>query len=192
MSVSTVIGIRPNVGGLYFDAVLKTDHMSTTTITEHPVESGANVGDHSYMEADELSLEVGVSDSTYAPGSFGTGQRSVTAYNELLKLQRRREPFTVVTRLKVYRNMAITSISAPEDFTTANTLKAFIMLREVIFATTETVTISHRPTAVADSGGGASSQPNKTGSTNTGSKQPDASPPQQSILKQSVGNLLGR
>jgi len=168
-------------------------------VSEHPVEASANVADHSYMEPDELSMEIGVSDCAILPGSFGDSDRSVTAFNELQKLQRKREPFTVVTRLKTYRNMLITSIASPEDYTTMNSLKAFIMMREIMVASTETVTVSQRPTATAaassssaSAGAKSSSQPQKSGSTNSGSKQPSAAPANQSILKQAAGNLFGK
>jgi len=167
------------IGRLYFDAILKTDHTLKLTTTEHPVESGPNVVDHSYMEPSEVSMEIGVSDSAVNPANFGKGARSVTAFNELAKLQASGEPFTVITRLKIYRNMVIGTLTAPDDFSTMHALKAFVMMHEVPMVETQTVTISPR----------ASAQPQKTGSTNSGAKQPDASPPQQSILRQAAGNL---
>ena len=53
---------KTSIGGLVFDAVLKTDHTSKVTATSHPVESGANISDHAFVEPAEISLEVGVSD----------------------------------------------------------------------------------------------------------------------------------
>lgn len=174
-----MVGIRPSVGALYFDAVIKTDHTSKVTMTDHPVEVGANITDHAYVEPAEISLEVGVSDSAIDAGCFGTGNRSVKAFQELRKLQHSREPLTVVTRLNTYKNMLISTISAPDDFTTMNSFKAIIMLREILIVQTETVTVSPR----------ASAEPQKTGSTNAGAKQPDASQPKQSILKQAASQL---
>ncbi|MDL2289128.1 hypothetical protein LJC32_07145 [Oscillospiraceae bacterium OttesenSCG-928-F05] len=175
-----LIGIRPSVGGLYFDAILKTDHTSKITATDHPVESGANITDHAYVEPDEISVEIGVSDSAIEAGSFGTGARSITAFQALRKLQQSRQPFTVVTRLHTYKNMLISSISAPDDFSTMNALKAVIMMREIIIVSTQTVTVSAR----------ASAEPQKTSTTNSGAKQPDStSSSSQSILKQAATQL---
>lgn len=175
-----LIGVRTSVGGLYFDAILKTDHTAKITMTDHPVESGANITDHAYIEPDEVSLELGVSDSAIEASSFGTGARSVTAYQELRKLQRSRQPMTIITRLQTYKNMLISTITAPDDYSTMNALKATIMCREVMIVSTETVTVSPR----------ASQEPQKTGSTNSGAKQPDStSSGSQSILKQAASQL---
>jgi len=174
-----LVGIRPSIGGLYFDALFKTDHTSKLTVTEHPVETGANIADHEYMEPDEVSMEVGVTDSAIDPANYGSGARSVKAYDELRKLQANGKLLTVVTRLRIYRNMKITTITSPDDFSTMNALRAYVMMREVKVVTTETVTISPR----------ASAAPQKTGSTNSGAKQPDASPPRQSILRQASSQL---
>ena len=174
-----VVAVRPSIGSLYFDAVIKTDHTSKLTMTDHPVEAGANITDHAYVEPSEISMEIGVSDSAFEAGRFGAGTRSVTAFQELLKLQHSREPLTVVTRLNTYRNMLISSITAPDDFSTMHALKAVIMMREVMVVTAETVTVSPR----------ASAQPQKTGSTNKGAVQPDASASKQSVLKEAASKL---
>ena len=175
----SLIGIRTSIGGLVFDAVFKEDHTSNLTMTDHPVETGASLTDHAFIEPAEVSFEIGVSDSAIRTGSFGTGSRSVRAYQELLRLQKRRVPMTVVTRLRTYRNMLISSIIAPRDFATMHALKATIMMREIMIGRTDTVTVSPR----------ASAQPQKTGSTNGGARQPDSSPPQQSILSQAASQL---
>ena len=119
---------KTSIGGLVFDAVLKTDHTSKVTATSHPVESGANISDHAFVEPAEISLEVGVSDCETGNGTFGSGNRSRKAFAELLKLQTSRKLITVVTRFKTYRNMLITSVSVPDDYTTMFAFKANIML----------------------------------------------------------------
>ena len=173
------VGMRLPIGGLYFDAILKTDHTSKLTMTDHPVEVGANITDHSYVEPDEVSIEVGMSDSGIGVGRSGGGSRSVNAFQELRKLQRDRQPMTVVTRLNTYRNMLISSITAPDDYTTMHAMKAVVMLREIIMVQTATVSVSPR----------ASAEPQKTGSTNSGAKQPESNIPQQSILRQAATQL---
>lgn len=172
-------------GALYFDAVFKTDHTSKITLTEHPVEKGANIADHAYLDPSEVSLEVGMSDTALQAAPSSNGSRSVAAYKALRELQEKRQPVTVVTRLKTYRNMMLESITAPDDYTTMFALKATVFLREIITVSTETVQIAPRP--------GADTQ--KLGSTNAGTKQPDSgaspssAPARQSILKQAAGKL---
>jgi len=172
-----LVGVRTSIGDLYFDADFRIDHTGKVTTTDHPVEIGSNISDHAYVEPDEVSIEIGVSDSAYAADNFGTGMRSVTAFQELRKAKSRREPLTVVTRLNTYKNMLITSIIAPDDFTTMNAFRATVMLREILMAETHTVSISPR----------ASAQPQKTNRTNSGAKQPEQ--PRQSVLRQAATQL---
>lgn len=167
------VGVKTNIGGLYFDAVLKVDHTSKLTLTQHPVETGANITDHSYVNPNELSLEIGMSDAAIG----GSDGNSVSVYQALRKLQEDRKPLTVVTRLKTYRNMMIESIASPDDYTTMYGLRASVFLREIIVVSTQTVKVSPRK--------GGDTQ--KVGQTNAGSKQPTA--PQQSVLKQAASKL---
>lgn len=169
-----------SIGGLVFDAILKTDHTSKITATSHPIESGANVSDHAFVEPKEISIEVGVSDCETGNGTFGSGNRSVNAFKELIKLQESRQLISVVTRFKTYNNMLIMSVSVPDDYTVMNSFKANLMLREIPIVSTSRVKVSER---------GGSDQAQKAGSTNSGAVQ--AAAPKQSVLKQATSLLKG-
>ena len=79
-------------------------------------------------------------------GQFvGGWSRSVTAYQVLLGLQQQRIPLQVLTRLKLYKNMLIETIAAPDDYTTLYGLKATVTMREIFIAQVKTVKISARP-----------------------------------------------
>jgi len=166
------------IGDLLFDAILKTDHSSKVTATSHPIESGASISDHAFVEPVEISIELAVSDSERNRGTFGSGNRSVKAFQELIELQTSRKLITVVTRLKTYHNMLILSVSAPDDYTTMNAFRAVVILREIPVVSTSRVSVTARA---------SSTQVQKTGSTNSGAKQ--ATAPKQSVLKQAAGML---
>ena len=173
-----LIYVKTNVEGYFFDAELQTTHTASTTITEHPVETGASISDHSYVNPAALELQIGMSDAakSVADGQFvssTTQSRSVTAFLVLEELMKKRLPLQVVTRLKVYKNMLITEINVPDDFLTAYGLKATITFREVLVAVVRTVKISSRPQT--------------TNSTPKGVVEPIA--PNKSILK-SIGEEL--
>jgi hypothetical protein len=171
---------KVKIGELVFDAILKTDHNSKLAATSHPIESGANIADHAFVEPAEVSIELAVSDSETGKDTFGSGDRSVNAFGELLKLQTSRKLITVSTRFKVYNDMLIMSVSVPDDYTTMNAFKAMVMLREIKTVSTSKVSVTQRATS-------GSSQVQKSGSTSSGTKQPDA--PKQSVLKQ-ISNML--
>ena len=166
-----LIYVKTNIGGYFFDAIIRSEHTTSLTITEHPVESGSSVSDHSFRNPSVLVMEIGMSDvsKSLVNGQFEGGwSRSVTAYQTLLELQEQRVPLQVLTRLKLYKNMIIETIAAPDDYTTFYGLKATITLRELIVAVVRTVKISQRPQV--------------TDNTNKGEVQ--LVKPSQSVLKQ--------
>jgi len=142
------------------DATLKVDHSRTLTVTEHAVESGSSVADHSYLDPASVTLEMGMSDSGTERRSGGN--RSINAFKALQNLQATRQPFTVATRLATYPNMLIVSLGASDDYTTANALKATVILQEIRIVKTSTVLISGRTTQLDAS---------KTSVSNSGTKQ---------------------
>jgi len=176
-SIKDLVYVKTNVGGWFFDAFLQVNHSSKLRITEHPVQSGANISDHAFIESSEINMKIGMSDcmQSIVKGQFTGGwSRSSTAYKVLLELQKLRIPIQILTRLGVYKNMLISVISVTDDATTLNSLIAEVTFKEVFVVQTKTVKISARPQA--------------TGSTNVGT--PESVEPNQSILKQ-ILQLMG-
>ncbi|WP_201264983.1 phage baseplate protein [Brevibacillus reuszeri] len=150
--ISSLVYLKTNIGGWFFDAFLRSTHTSRLKITEHPVQVGAALTDHSYLEPKELTMEIGMSDAATSliPGQFTGGwSRSVQAFKVLQELQAIRVPIQVHSRLGLYQNMLIEEITAPDDFTTLNGLRCTVTLREIIVAQVRTVKISSKP-AVTD------------------------------------------
>lgn len=171
--------IKTSIGGFIFDAYIRLDHNRKTKITQHPVETGASITDHAYVEPAELIIEVGMSDAcvSYIEGQFGTNEsRSVAAFKILMDLQEKRIPMDVTTRLKHYKNMLIEAISVPDDWQMANGLKASVTLREIIVVGVKTTKMK-------------SSEPHKTGSTNMGTVQPE--PVNESVLRYFTDTITG-
>lgn len=136
------------IGDYVFDAFFSVQHDTNLTITNHPVQTGASIADHAYMEPKQLTFEIGMSDvmQSIIDGQFSDHQsRSVSAYNTLRKLQEQRIPAQVITRLGVYQNMLISSISAPDDYKTMYGLKATVTMQEILVVQVSTVKISARP-----------------------------------------------
>lgn len=145
---SQLVYVKTNIGGYFFDAFLKAEHTTSLTITDHPVETGAAISDHAYVNPAQLVMDVGMTDvaQDIVSGQFGGGwSRSVTAYRLLVQLQQSRIPFQVLTRLNLYSNMLVETISAPDDNTTRYGLKATVTMKEIFVATVQTVKISARP-----------------------------------------------
>ncbi len=124
-----------SIGGLTFDAVLKTNHTSKVTATTHPVEGGANIVDHAFVDPAEVTIEIGMTDCN------GVGV-SDKMFASLQDLQKARRPVTIQTRFKQYNNMLILSMSVPDDFKTMNALRATLMCREILIVGTAAVAVT--------------------------------------------------
>jgi hypothetical protein len=146
--IKDLVYVKTNIGGWFFDAFLNLEHISRLRITEHPVQTGANISDHSFLEPKELNIEVGMSDAATSLVSnqfVGSWSRSVKAYEILRELQAQRIPMQVLTRLGLYRNMMIETLSVPDNYKTLYGLRATVAMREVLVAETRVVRVSSRP-----------------------------------------------
>lgn len=136
---------KTNIGGYFFDGVLNVSHSSRLTITQNPVETGASVVDHAYLNPAEITMKIVVSDvhQSIVPGQFGEGwRRHTSAWKILKKLQSDRIPVSVFTKLGLYDNMLIESLSSDDNYETIDSLIAIVSLREIPVATLKTVKIS--------------------------------------------------
>ena len=169
----TVITGR-NLGGIQFAVVIEESHEDKAVITEHPVEQGAKINDHAYMEPARVTIRAGHSDTAGAGAS-----REI--YEKLLELMRKREPFEIVTGKRLYQNMLIEAVSITTDNRTENALEVTADCREVIIVSVQTSEVPPRK---------QQKDPARTGQTaSKGQKQAKAAEPakRKSILKQTLG-----
>lgn len=159
--IAALVYLKTNIGGWFFDAFLRSTHTSRLEITQHPVQVGAALTDHAFLQPKELSMEIGMSDTakSLVSGQFTGGwSRSVQAFKVLQELQALRVPLQVHSRLGLYQNMLIEEITAPDDYTTLYGLRCTVLLREILVAQVRTVKISEKP-AVTDSASRAKLEP---------------------------------
>ena len=159
--INQLVYVKTNIGGYFFDAVIRSEHSSTLRMTSHPVQTGANIVDHSYLEPATLVMEIVMSDAmdSLVPGQFTERYtKSVSAYQVLLDLQAARLPLQVLTRLKLYQNMLIEEINAPDDVKTLYGLRCSVTMREIFVVEVAKTTVSARPQT--------------TGQSNRGTQQP--------------------
>lgn len=169
--------LQTSMGDFYFDAVFKTEHNASMIVTEHPVQTGAPVADHAYLEPEEISCEIGMTDVN------GDG-KSVEMYQQLRELMSRREPFTLVTRLNSYSDMLITALSVPDDYTTMFALKAGIVFKQIRVVQVSTVQVQQTVSGSKADSSSPATQPKSTG--NDGSYAGSSGGDRQSVLYQSA------
>ena len=175
-----------------FDAVLDIEHEQRLEKTQHPVQTGANISSHAYLQPASVSMSILMSDvaTAYASGAAtgttawgatpsnttpftGDVSRSVSAYQTLLTLQANRSLLTVTTRLRTYNNMLVTSIAPREDYRTTTGLRARVMFEQVITATTSSKA-GVSASSSSSTGASVSARPDATQSSELGVVQPSA------------------
>ena len=125
--------ISPTYGRCLFDAVIKIDLGMNVTVTQHPVQTGAAIADHAFIEPEEVSIDIGMSDVATSLNTIAGSarNRSITAYEILRSIAQGREMVQLVTRLHTYPNLLVTSITAIDDYKTMKALQASISFQEV-------------------------------------------------------------
>lgn len=119
----TAIFFSAAIGPVPVDVVIREQHNSSLGITEIPIETGAKITDHAYVEPKKLVLE------------FADSQAALT-YNALVRFQESRVPFVAVSGLYVYSNMLIKNLSAERDVKTSRVLSGKAELQEIIIVST--------------------------------------------------------
>lgn len=51
------------IGGVYFDGIMRTEHLSRVRPTEYPVQTGVTMTDHAIIEPSELTIEIMMTDA---------------------------------------------------------------------------------------------------------------------------------
>ena len=144
----TVIAFSGAIGPIKIDCVVREDHVSELTITKNPIEFGADVADHAYIEPKKIRLDI---------ADCG----AAATYQALVRFQESRVPFTLVTGLAVYANMLIARIRPERYEDNAFILRADVEIEEVIVVSTS-----------AGPGSEGAGQPGGTNSRRAASPEP--------------------
>lgn len=140
------------IGPIIPHVVIEEVHRDGLIITQHPVEAGTSITDHAFKRPAEYEMRCGFSNSTAGYEGFA---RQV--YQQLLTLQNGRQPQTIFTGKRVYRNMLLADVAVITDKHSENILAVQVRLQEIIIVSTKTTN-----TSGAKAGNGA---PNGTGGT---------------------------
>lgn len=147
--------LAPGKALLELDAVVAETHQTDVEVTEHPVEVGANVSDHARLKAGTLTIEGIVSNTPLnrtqarrvvaASGvrfeSTSTGDAPAGApgyaegaYAKLLAVIYDRQLVTIVTQIRTYKKMIMTSLTVPRNAQTGDAVRFSASFKEVRLA----------------------------------------------------------
>ncbi|MFG1302182.1 hypothetical protein V5F49_20555 [Xanthobacter sp. V3C-3] len=152
-----LVGSGRSIGGIRPQVVVEETARDSLFITNHPVEKGAAISDHAFKLPAECEMRCAWSDS----GNYQGYSRAI--YSALQSLQSKRQPFTVTTGKRTYRNMLIAGIEITTSAATEYALFVRVLLREVIIVSTSTVSTG--------SSAGTRADPARTGGTTDGGQR---------------------
>jgi hypothetical protein len=123
-------------GTVEFDVTIREDFSSSNTVTKNPVEIGADIADHNFVNPERITFEGGVTDTPIRTlNTFGgEGTRSQTAWETLKAIKNAGEQFSIDTGLGPIDNVVIVDLSVPRSSETSNAL-IFRCTIEQIFLT---------------------------------------------------------
>lgn len=130
------------IGDIEVPVVVTESTTDTLTITRQPVQQGASITDHAYLEPTVLSMTIYLNDQTSLGFSnpFGTTNPLAVLYQKLLDLQASRIPFTIVTPKRVYNDMLFASIGLTTDKNSENVLSISASFQQVVIVSVATTT----------------------------------------------------
>lgn len=120
---------KSTVGGVTLDATLSEDHEYNSRVTSFPVEDGGDISDHIIKEPERVQITGVVSDTPLA--ILSSFNRSIDAFNRLIQIYDNRERITVVTGIRVYTDMVMTSLQVPRNVQTGQSLNFVIELQKI-------------------------------------------------------------
>lgn len=145
---SLLLGRKREFAGIIPDVVISEEHENEVVVTRHPVDTGANVADHAYVQPAVIHCQFGWSDSSRLLNSildFSIFKGLTTikdVYEKLLELQAKREPISLSTGKKSYPAVVITKLKTTSTVDTESALLVDITFEEVRFASTKEVTLA--------------------------------------------------
>ena len=150
------------------DVVISEMHSDQVTVTNHPVDTGADLSDHAIIQPTTVTCTFAWSDSSRAinsalDGSILQGMETTKdVYEKLLALMRARQPLRLSTGKRAYENVIITALKTTSSVETESAAIIEITFQEVFMAQAQTVSLSRLKQKNAGRTGGK---------TNRGSQQ---------------------
>jgi hypothetical protein len=203
------------IGSLVLDASVTENHQAEVEVTEHPVEAGANIADHTRAKPETLTIEgivsntplnrtqtrrlvesmgVVIESSSVEDSVFGQPGHAEAAYATLRGLKDAGQLLTVVTGLRVYEDMVMTSLVIPRDARTGEALRFTASFKQVRLVKNKTTTqvVAKEPKAKGKVKTGKQPTPEEIEAASAKGKEALGGLIGKSTLKEGVDFIRGR
>jgi len=122
------------IGNLIIDAFISETHSRSNTISVYPVENGSDISDHVQEQPKSLFI-------TGIISPVGDGSNVISSFLELEKIMKSKEVLNVVSGLKVYTNMIITSLVLPRTAQNGASLNFSATMEEIRIVSSQAIAI---------------------------------------------------
>ena len=116
--------------------VVNEQTTDTLTVTKQPVQQGAAITDHAFMEPTQFTHTI-----YFAAPGFTGGTSLNQIYTQLQNLQSSAVPFTIVTPKRTYTSMLMTSLGMTVDKLTENCLAIHASYQQIILVPVTTAVV---------------------------------------------------
>ncbi len=153
---------KTQIGTVTIDATVFMKHSISSSMTKNPVEEGAQITDHVELNSQAITIQGVISDTpldfnilnsivkgnfknvanNFSDGvksSLNKSSRSVEQYQELVKLWKSREPFKIITGLKVYDSMILTKLDVDQTASSGKALHFNAEIEEIRIVSSKAV-----------------------------------------------------
>lgn len=142
--------VEESIAGIVLDATVRQRHSFASSVTNFQVELGANISDNISKDPIQLQIDGMISDnpiklfslgSDFIDSISGQASRSRSAAEELIRIDREKQIFTVVTGLRVYENMTFSNLDFNYDENTGKAINFIATLTEIRFVESQIIGI---------------------------------------------------
>lgn len=187
MGIATLLGRSkgPTIGGVQIDVSVRETHRTSSEVTDHAIELGADIQDHVRRLPDEVSLEGIVSN---LPTNLidkvaleSSGDDAQKRYQDLIDLVESADVFELVTGLRSYVDMVFERFEVDRDQNTGEIVRFRADMKQLRFATSEIAPVI---ASVDDT-------PKAAKVVDKGPKKPTPAPPQAAEgMKSNLGRIF--
>lgn len=133
ITLSSLFSTGRKIGDISVNVVVNESTNDTLTITKQPVQMGASITDHAYLEPTTFNTTILFEDNLTTSLS--------QIYENLLTLQKTKTPFSIVTPKRVYTDMLMATLSMTTDKNTENCLAINASFQQIIIVSVTTATV---------------------------------------------------
>ena len=134
-TTSTILPKR-RIGSFNIDIVMEETIEDRKTVTKNPIDRGANVNDHFFLESPTVTINFVVGSTSGVP--------IPALYNAILELYKTSDPFDLVTKNRIFSDVYIENLISRSDANSFSVLVLTATLMQYNFVTLEFTSVPER------------------------------------------------